>query len=45
LDEAIKWAQKAYENYNNHQALYYVNILKNPQIGDDIAQAQEQAAQ
>jgi len=45
LDEAIKWAQTAYENYNNRQALYYVNILKNRQIGDDIAQAQQEAAQ
>lgn len=45
LDEAIKWAQKSYENYNNRQALYYVNILKNRQIGEDIAQAQQQAAQ
>ncbi|HSN09453.1 MAG TPA: DUF6340 family protein, partial [Hanamia sp.] len=45
VDEAIKWAQRSYENYNNHLALTYVNILKNRQIGDDIAQAQEQAAQ
>ncbi len=45
LDEAIKWAQQSYENYNNHLALFYVNILKNRQIGDDIAQSQEQAAQ
>lgn len=45
LDEAIKWAQKSYENYNNHLALYYVNILKNRQIGDDIAQAQQEAGQ
>ena len=29
LDTAIKWAQKAYENYNNKLALRYVNILKN----------------
>ena len=29
LDAAIKWAQKAYENYNNKLALQYVNILKN----------------
>ena len=29
LDSAIKWAQKAYENYNNKLALQYVNILKN----------------
>jgi hypothetical protein len=45
IDEAIKWAQQSYENYNNHLALYYVNILKNRQIGDNVAQAQEQAAQ
>jgi len=45
LDEAIKWAQQSYENYNNHLALYYVNILKNRQIGDDIAKAQQEAAQ
>jgi hypothetical protein len=45
LDEAIKWAQQSYENYNNHLALYYVNILKNRQVGDDIAEAQQEAAQ
>ena len=45
LDEAIKWAERSYENYNNHLALNYVNILKNRQIGDDIAHAQEQSAQ
>jgi hypothetical protein len=45
LDQAIKWAQRSYENYNNHLALYYVNILKNRQVGDDIAQAQQEAAQ
>ncbi len=45
LDEAIKWAQQSYENYNNHMALYYVNILKNRQVGNDIAQAQQEAAQ
>lgn len=27
-DTAIEWAQKAYEDYNNHLALKYVNILK-----------------
>lgn len=27
-DAAIEWAQKAYEDYNNHLALKYVNILK-----------------
>lgn len=45
LNEAIKWAQRSYENYNNHLALYYVNILKNREIGDDIAQAQQEAGQ
>lgn len=28
LDGAIKWAQKAYEDYNNKLALQYVNMLK-----------------
>ena len=45
VDEAIKWAQRSYENYNNHLALYYVNILKNREIGDNIAQVQQEAAQ
>jgi hypothetical protein len=29
LDEAISWAQKSYEDYNNKLALKYVNILRN----------------
>lgn len=29
LDEAIKWAQKAYEDYNEKLALNYIRILKN----------------
>jgi hypothetical protein len=44
IEEAINWAQRSYENYNIHQALYYVNVLKNRQVGDDIAQAQQQEA-
>ena len=28
LDNAIKWAQKAYEDYNDKLALHYINILK-----------------
>lgn len=28
IDMAIQWAQKAYEDYNNHLALEYVNALK-----------------
>jgi hypothetical protein len=29
LDEAITWAQKSYEDYNNKLALEYVRILRN----------------
>jgi hypothetical protein len=29
LDEAVKWAQKSYEDYNNKLALHYVRILEN----------------
>ena len=45
LEEAISWARLSYEKYNNHLGLYYVNILKNRQTGDEIAQDQQQAAQ
>jgi hypothetical protein len=40
LEAAIKWAQRSYENYNNKLALHYVNILKNREIKDEIAQNQ-----
>ena len=40
LDKAIEWAKKSYENYNNHLALTYVNILKNRKINDNILQDQ-----
>lgn len=36
LPMAIKWAQQAYENYNNKLALQYVNILKNRMVNDEI---------
>ncbi len=45
IDQAIEWAQRSYEDYNNRLGLYYVNILKNRQIGDNLAQAQVDAAQ
>ncbi|HEY5371171.1 MAG TPA: DUF6340 family protein [Hanamia sp.] len=32
LDGAIKWAQKSYENYNNHLALNYVKILNDRKL-------------
>ena len=38
VDGAIQWAQKSYENYNNHLALSYVNLLKNRKINDSILQ-------
>lgn len=40
LDKAIEWAKKSYENYNNHLALTYVNILKNRKVNDNILQDQ-----
>jgi len=41
VDMAIKWAQQSYENYNNHLALQYVNILKNRKTDDDILAVQQ----
>ncbi|MGH2648300.1 MAG: DUF6340 family protein [Ginsengibacter sp.] len=41
LDTATKWAQKSYENYNNHLALGYVNILKNRRVNDAILADQQ----
>jgi hypothetical protein len=42
LDLAIQWAQKAYENYNNHLALHYVNILKHRKENDEVLKYQQQ---
>ncbi len=28
LEDAIEWARKSYEDYNNRQALRYLNELK-----------------
>lgn len=41
LDQAIQWSQKAYENYNNRLALYYVNILKNRKSNNDLLKDQQ----
>ncbi len=41
VDAAIQWAQKSYENYNNHLALSYINLLKNRKINDSILQDQQ----
>jgi len=41
LDQALGWAQKSYEDYNNHLALGYVNILKNRQYNNDILRDQQ----
>lgn len=42
LDQAIDWAQKAYEDYNNKLALRYVNILKNRKENNNLLQYQQQ---
>jgi hypothetical protein len=44
LNSAIQWAGQSYENYNNHLALSYINILRNRQANDALA-ANQQAAQ
>jgi Family of unknown function (DUF6340) len=41
LDMAIQWAQKAYENYNNHLALNYVNLLKDRKTNNLILKDQQ----
>lgn len=41
VDMAIQWAQKSYENYNNHLALSYVNLLKDRKINDAILEDQQ----
>ena len=41
LDGAIKWAQKSYENYNNHLALRYVTILNNRKLDTEILKDQQ----
>ncbi|MBC9909695.1 DUF6340 family protein [Chitinophaga varians] len=41
LDLAIKWSQKAYEEYNNRLALNYIRLLKNRQAGNELLKQQE----
>ncbi len=41
LDGAIKWAQKSYENYNNHLALRYITILNNRKLDTEILKDQQ----
>ena len=42
LDQAIEWAQKAYEDHNNKLALRYINILKNRKEKNNLLQYQQQ---
>jgi hypothetical protein len=41
LDLAIKWSQKAYEEYNNRLALKYIRLLENRQAGNELLKQQE----
>ncbi|MBV8253150.1 MAG: hypothetical protein JO154_11135 [Chitinophaga sp.] len=41
LELAIKWSQKAYEEYNNRLALKYIRLLKNRQAGNALLQQQQ----
>jgi hypothetical protein len=48
LDDAILWAQKAYEEHRNRLALNYVRILQNRKINNsilDVQQAEDEAAE
>jgi hypothetical protein len=41
LDLAIKWSQKAYEEYSNRLALNYIRILKNRQASNELLKQQQ----
>lgn len=41
LDGAIKWAQKSYEDYNNHLALKYVKILNGRKLDNERLKDQQ----
>jgi len=43
LDEAIKWAQQSYENYNNRFAIRYVNILRDRSARIELLKKQQEA--
>lgn len=42
LDEAIRWAQKSYTDYNNKLALDYLRILKNRKSKNNLIEHQNQ---
>lgn len=42
LDVAVKWAQKAYEDFNNRLALKYIDILNYRKTSNSILESQEQ---
>lgn len=41
LNEAIQWAQKSYEDYNNRLALHYVKILQNRKANNELLEGQQ----
>lgn len=41
IDNAIQWAQKAYEDYNNSLALRYVKILEDRKANNAVLKSQE----
>ncbi|PWT70764.1 MAG: hypothetical protein C5B59_20410 [Bacteroidetes bacterium] len=41
LDKAVEWAQRSYENYNNHLALHYVKILQQRQANNEVLKDQQ----
>ena len=38
LDVGLEWARKSYEDYNNKNALHYINILKNRKAASEAIQ-------
>jgi hypothetical protein len=42
LDEALKWAQKSYEDYNDKLGIRYVRILENRRDKNDVLKTQEE---
>jgi hypothetical protein len=44
LDGAIQWAQRSYEDYRNHLALEYLNILRNRKQQNEVLKSQTVAS-
>ncbi len=44
LDNALQWAQKSYEDYNNRLGLTYVRILKERQYNNAVLKTQQEVA-